>query len=331
MGVELYELFFRDGSYALDFGFTKEQLRIVGSAMEKAGFRFVEVGHGYGLGASRAGYPAAAESDETYLKTASQVFKNCAYGPFFLPNVGSDDDIKMAADFGARFISIGDNITDIERAERAVARAKSLGLETTVCLMKAYVLPEKSFREKVAVAQGWEPDYISIMDSAGNMTPEEVSGRVEVIKNGGSARPAFHGHDNLSLAAANAVAAAKSGAARIDASLGGLGRSGGNAATEVVAALFEKEGIATTVGLGGLEPVIDAVRRAKIELPGGKDFTDILLGLYGLHSSIARMLNDSADRRGIARAALYEQVAAVNPVNPTMEEIEEIAERIMVK
>ncbi|MFQ5431960.1 MAG: hypothetical protein ACE5EN_05590 [Nitrospinota bacterium] len=331
MAVELYEVFFRDGSYVLDFGFTKEQMRTVGAAMEMAGFRHVEVGHGYGLGAARAGYPAAAESDETYLKTASRVFKNCAFGPFFIPNVGSDDDIAMAADCGAKFISVGNNITQIESAQESVAKAKSLGLETTVCLMKAYVLAEKEFRQKVKIVQSWEPDYITIMDSAGNMTPDETASRVAVINEEGGSRPGFHGHDNLSLAAANAMTAVKNGAVRIDSSIGGLGRSGGNAATEMLAALFQKENFSSKPSLDDLEPVMEAVRKAKVELPYAKDFTDILLGLYGLHSSIAKSLNDAAKRHGVKRAVLYEQVAAVNRVNPAEEEIDGIAKRMSAK
>ena len=331
MAVELYEVFFRDGSYVLDFGFTKEQLRTVGAAMEAAGFRHVEVGHGYGLGAARAGYPAAAESDETYLKPASQVFNNCAFGPFFMPNVGGDDDISMAADCGAKFISIGNNITQIESAGSSVAKAKSLGLETTVCLMKAYVLPEKEFRQKVSVLQSWEPDYIMIMDSAGNMTPDETANRVAIINEEGGSRPGFHGHDNLSLAAANALAAVKSGAVRIDSSLGGLGRSGGNAATETLAALFQKEKLSSTLSFDDLEPVMEAVRKAKVDLPYAKDFTDILLGFCGLHSSIAKSLNEAAKRHGVKRAALYEKLAEVNPVNPTEEEIDGIARKMGAK
>ena len=328
MAVELYELFFRDGSYVLDFGFTKEQLRLVGGAMEEAGFRYVEVGHGYGMGAARAGHPAAAESDETYLKVASQTFKNCAFGPYFIPNIGSEDDISMAADFGAKFISIGDNITGIEKAEQAVAKAKSLGLKATVCLMKAYVLPDNGFLEKVRIVQQWEPDHITIMDSAGTMIPEEVAARIQMIKETGKAGPGFHGHDNLSLAAANSMAAVKNGATRIDASIGGLGRSGGNAATESLAALFQKEQVVSRPALDDLEPVMEAIKKAKVDMPYAKDFTDILLGLYGLHSSTANWLNDAAGRFGVARAALYEKVASVNRVNPSKEEIEDIAGKL---
>ena len=280
---------------------------------------------------ARAGYPAAAESDETYLKTASQVFTNCAFGPFFIPNVGGGDDISMAADCGAKFISIGNNITQIESAQSGVAKAKSLRLETTVCLMKAYVAPEKEFRQKVNIVQSWGPDYITIMDSAGNMTPDETANRVAIVNEEGGSRPGFHGHDNLSLASANALAAAKSGAVRIDSSLGGLGRSGGNAATETLVALFQKEKLSPTLSFDDLEPVMEAVRKAKVDLPCAKDFTDILLGLYGLHSSIAKLLNEAADRHGVKRAALYEKLAEANPVNPTEEEIDGIAKRMGAK
>lgn len=330
MNVELYELFFRDGSYAIDFGFTSKHMRVVGGAMEDAGFRFVEVGHGYGMGAERAGYPSAVEPDEAYLKTASKIFNRCAFGVFYIPGVGTPDDLSLAVDYGAKFVSIGHNITQIEEAEQAVLKAKSLGLQTTVCMMKAYVLSAENFEKKVKIAQGWEPDYIMIMDSAGNMTPEETAKRIRVIVETGKARAGFHGHDNLSLASVNSLTAVKNGALRIDVSLGGLGRSGGNVATQIMAALLEREGLGsnTSPKLDSLEPVMEAVRKAGLKIPGAPDMTNILLGLYGLHSSIAYVLNDTAKRFGLNRAKLYEKVAEQNRVNPAPEDITNIAKSL---
>jgi len=328
MNQHFFEVFFRDGSYALDFGFTAEHLRIIGGAMEDAGFEYVEIGHGYGQGAARKGYPAAAETDEQYLKTASRVFKNTAYGVFFIPGVGTMDDIKKAFDHGIRFISIGQNITAVEQAADAVALSKTLGLLTTVCLMKAHVLAGDRFETKIKSVQAWEPDYICIMDSSGAMTPGEVKQRVESIHRLGSARAGFHGHDNLMLATANSLAAAECGAARLDVSLGGLGRSAGNTRTETMTALFQRLGHPVKPGLEGVEKALESVQRAGLSIPGATGITGLLLGLYGLHSSIADDLDEAAQRIGVPKAKLYEAVANHNPVNPTKSEIEEVALKI---
>ncbi len=324
MKSAIYEVFFRDGSYAIDFGFTVRHMEIVGAAMEKAGFPYVEIGHGYGLGAARAGYPAAAQTDEEYLKAAARIFHRTAFGVFFIPGIGIMDDVRLAIDHGIRFISIGQNITAIEEAEEAVRFARRQGLQTTVCMMKAHLPGDAAFAEKVKRISGWGPDCICIMDSAGCLTPGMVGRKVEQIRAAGGAA-GFHGHNNLQLATANALAAADAGAVRLDASLGGLGRSAGNAHSEILAALFERLKRPLPPPLAQIEPVLNAVEAAGIAMPLGVPLTDILLGLYGLHSSIAPALDEEAARHGVAKALLYETVARKNPVNPTRAEIAETA------
>ncbi len=320
MKSAIYEVFFRDGSYAIDFGFTVRHMEIVGAAMERAGFPYAEIGHGYGLGAARAGYPAAAQTDEEYLKAASRVFHGTAFGVFFIPGIGAIDDIRMALDHGIRFISIGQNITAIEEAEKAVRFARQQGLQTTVCMMKAHLPDDAAFAEKVAHISEWGPDCICIMDSAGCLTPGMVRRKVEQIRAAGAAA-GFHGHNNLQLATANALAAADAGAMRLDASLGGLGRSAGNAHSEILAALFERLGRPLAPTLAQIEPVLNAVETAGIGMPLAVPLTDILLGLYGLHSSIAPALDEEAARHGVPKAMLYKAVALKNPINPTRAEI----------
>ena len=320
MKSEIYEVFFRDGSYALDFGFTARHVEIVGAAMERAGFPYVEIGHGYGLGAARAGYPAAAQTDEEYLAAASAVFRKTAFGAFYIPGIGAIDDIRMALGYGIRFISIGQNITAIKEAETAVRFAGRQGLHTTVCMMKAHLPDDAAFGEIVKRIQAWEPDCICIMDSAGCLTPDMVRRKVEQIRAAGGAA-GFHGHNNLQLATANALAASDAGAVRLDASLGGLGRSAGNAHTEILSALFERLGRPLSPALAQAEMALGAVAGAGIALPLAVPLTDILLGLHGLHSSIAPALDEEAARHGVAKAKLYEAVARKNPVNPTRAEI----------
>ena len=69
------------------------------------------------------------------------------------------------------------------------------------------------------------------MDSAGTMVPKKVNVGVPL---------GFHSHNNLQLAIGNSITAIESGAEEIDGSIGGLGRSAGNAPTEILAILLEK-------------------------------------------------------------------------------------------
>ena len=43
----------RDGSYENNFGFTKNDTINICKSLEKAGVKYIEIGHGLGLGASK--------------------------------------------------------------------------------------------------------------------------------------------------------------------------------------------------------------------------------------------------------------------------------------
>ena len=53
--VEILECTLRDGSYAVDFKFTENDTAILAGVLGRLGFRWIEVGHGVGLGAMKAG------------------------------------------------------------------------------------------------------------------------------------------------------------------------------------------------------------------------------------------------------------------------------------
>lgn len=50
----------------------------------------------------------------------------------------------------------------------------------------------------------------------------------------------FYGHNNLQLAIANTLTAIQADADTVDTSIAGLGKSFGNAPTEILAALYER-------------------------------------------------------------------------------------------
>jgi len=80
------------------------------------------------------------------------------------------------------------------------------------------------------------------LDTAGTMLPEDVKKYINIGKINIKAPLGFHAHNNLQLGVANTIVAMESGADAIDVSVGGLGRSAGNAPIEILAILLEKYG-----------------------------------------------------------------------------------------
>ena len=75
---DLMEVTLRDGSYVIDFQFTAEDTANLVSALESAGFRWIEIGHGLGLNAQDTGKRRAVASDEEHLAAAQQAARRAA-------------------------------------------------------------------------------------------------------------------------------------------------------------------------------------------------------------------------------------------------------------
>lgn len=115
---------------------------------------------------------------------------------------------------------------------------------------------------------GLPPLCITLCDTIGAADPVQVRRLVEAVRNRWNYPVALHLHDTRGLGIANALAGLELGVARFDASVGGLGgcpfagnrAAAGNIATEELALLCDRLGIATGINLPAL---IEAARLAE--------------------------------------------------------------------
>ncbi len=77
-------------------------------------------------------------------------------------------------------------------------------------------------------------NYFSLVDSYGGVYPDEVSRLITQCKALTQIPVGFHGHNNIELAFANALAAVEAGCDIIDATIAGMGRGAGNLRTELL-------------------------------------------------------------------------------------------------
>lgn len=245
--ANILECTLRDGSYPIEYQFTAEDTAIIATALENAGFNLIEIGHGLGLDASSAGEGVAAATDEEYIKAASSALKKAKFGTFFIPGIGKEKSLKMAAEYGMDFVRIGTNAPEVKKAEKYIKLAKKLGMIVSSNLMKSYALKPQELVECAKMVEEWGADIAYVVDSAGGMLPEEVREYVKQIKDKVDISIGFHGHNNFSLAVANTLVAIESGATFVDCTLQGIGRSAGNAPTEILLLTLEKLGYKTGI------------------------------------------------------------------------------------
>jgi 4-hydroxy 2-oxovalerate aldolase len=325
--VQVLDNTLRDGSYAVDFAFTAEHTAAICTELERAGVGYIEVGHGAGLGATARGFHPAAASDEEYLRAARGALTTARFGMFCNPAIASLDDVDRAADHGMDFIRVGTDVTGVAESRPYLERAKQRGLFATANLMKSYALPPEGFAEAAARSESFGADVVYLVDSAGSMFPEDVRAYLDALRARTSVRFGFHGHDNLGLAVYNSLFSADQGAAFLDGSLLGLGRSAGNAPTELVAAALDKRGYDTGVDVLRLLEVGARCACPLLARPGIAPL-DVVSGYAGFHSNFLPKVMAAAEEYGVSAARLIIELCEVDRLGVADDVLRRIATRM---
>ncbi len=287
----------RDGSYVVDYQFTVEDTFIVAHGLAAAGIRHIEVGHGLGLNAQNCGKGSAAITDIEYITAArAAVPESALIGSFFIPGIGTENSLRAAADAGLGFVRLGMDVDDYSKLEPFVKLAKSLKLEVWGNMMKSYLVPPTEFALVSQRVGEFGVDVVAIVDSAGGMTPNDVAAYTEATLARSTQVPlAFHGHNNLTLAVANCLRFIECGGVYVDGSLAGLGRSGGNAATELLAAvLTQRNSLAWPIDWKRLVEFADSMMQFCVPDHARPRAAEIATGLNYFHTSFAPLVELAA-------------------------------------
>jgi 4-hydroxy 2-oxovalerate aldolase len=319
----------RDGSYVIDFQFTKEDTSRIASELYKAGFPYIEVGHGVGLGASKRGFDVAAATDEEYCEaTAPVVGDKAKWGMFCIPGIAKLEDLEMAIDHGMGFVRVGTDVHKVDESLKFIELAKKKGLEVFANFMKSYVLSPVEFAELVNKSHGFGADGIYLVDSAGGMLPDQVKAfiRAAYAKNPDFVL-GFHGHNNLGLGMANALVSIEEGVTFIDTSLQGFGRSAGNVPAEQLVCLLDLMGLNDRYDPIMIMNLGETLIRPLIAQRGMSSL-DITAGWSQFHSSFMPMILKIAKEERIDPRLLINEVCKVNKITTSLEHLQSIAKTI---
>ena len=160
------------------------------------------------------------------------------------------------------------------------------------------------------------------------MSPETSE---QALKDAVTIPVGFHGHSNLGLSQANALAAAAAGADEIDCGLLGMARSAGNCATELAAATLQRAGYLPDVDLYGLLHYLD---ETLIPAMRGYDYhvavnpTELMLGLTGCHSAFLPLFQKVAREEGVSLLRLIADVSAIDRKSPSEALLRETAQKL---
>jgi 4-hydroxy 2-oxovalerate aldolase len=123
---------------------------------------------------------------------------------------------------------------NMQKVSDISAYFRSVGVGVSVNLLRASKFSDEQSVEYCGRAKELGASYFYIADSNGHFLPYQVRNRIVSLKKAfPEMQIGFHPHDNLRLAAVNAIEAAQGGADIVDSSLLGYGKGAGNLKTEV--------------------------------------------------------------------------------------------------
>ena len=229
------------------------------------------MGNCLGIGAYEADNSISPLDDQEYLDLVQPYLDKAEIGMFIGVKNTSEKNIAKAAANGLKFLRIGANAGDGKKAIDGIKLVKKYGMKCRYSMMKGYILSASDLSEEAKMLADAGLDEVTIMDSAGTMYPEMVKTYCKALTSKVSIPVAFHGHNNLGLSVANALAALEGGATVLDCGLMGMARSAGNCATELITAVLQQQGMLEYVDFLTLLHFIDDELAPAMEEKGYHD------------------------------------------------------------
>lgn len=116
MNSKILDCTLRDGSYAINFKFTKKDTACVVKNLSDSGIDFIEIGHGLGVGASSKTKYKSNYTDFEHMEAIKNL-KDIKWGAFCIPGIADLDDIKKSIDYKPNFFGL-DQIWKIIKNKR---------------------------------------------------------------------------------------------------------------------------------------------------------------------------------------------------------------------
>jgi len=101
-----------------------------------------------------------------------------------IPGIGTVDELRMAADCGARTVRVATHCTEADISEQHIGLGRKLGLDTVGFLMMSHMASARDDRRRTKLMESYGANCVYVTDSAGYMLPEDVSSRIVCVRDG---------------------------------------------------------------------------------------------------------------------------------------------------
>ena len=287
--------------HPLQHQYSKQQVKDIAIALDKAKVDAIEIAHGDGLTGGCFNYGFGAHTDWEWIEGIAEHLSHAKLTTLLIPGIGTIDDLKRAKDLGVTSVRVATHSTEADVSAQHIAAAREMGMDVAGFLMMAHMNDPQGLASQAKQMEDYGALCVYVTDSAGALMMDGVRDRIRAFKD--VLKPeteiGIHCHHNLSLGVANTVVAMQEGANRLDASLAGMGAGAGNCPLEVLIACLNKMGTEHNSDLFPLMDLADDVIRPLQQRPVQVDRETLSLGYAGVYSSFLLHSERAAKKYGL--------------------------------
>jgi 4-hydroxy 2-oxovalerate aldolase len=291
----IYDVTLRDGSHANQHSFTAKFCADYIDTAYAAGIRYLEVGHGNGLGGSSLHIGRLKDPDLwATVAEKTSIYKDLRIGVHVIPGLATFEDIDLAIANGVSVFRMACHCTEADTTETYIEYATRRDQEVWGLLMMAHMVKPDHLAREAKKMESYGASRFVFLDSAGALTPSMVRCITEELRTVLEVPLGFHAHNNLHSAIANSLAALAAGCNSIDACAGGYGAGAGNLSLEALVALLEKDGISTGLDIRKITGLAALVEHHFPSSLPKVDSLSAATGFHGVFSGFKPKILDAA-------------------------------------
>lgn len=247
--VKLLDCTLRDGGYYNDWDFSLEEAQDYVDNLVRGGVDIIEIGFRFTPKKSFLG--PFAYTRESLLERL-ELPEGVQFGVMINASdyLGEDWEALLEAAFvpeaqsRVSLVRIAAHIGQVPECHAMVAWFKDQGYDVGLNVMQISQADDAQITALIEDVEARFVDFEALYfaDSLGNLNTDDVT-RIVGLFRASSPKPiGFHGHDNIGLGVANAMAALAAGASWVDATVTGMGRGAGNTQTEYLSLEMARQG-----------------------------------------------------------------------------------------
>jgi 4-hydroxy 2-oxovalerate aldolase len=232
----------RDGGYYNQWDFDEALVNEYLDAVAQAGIKFVEIGFRFTPKDTFFG-PYAYSTDDFLRSLVIPDVLNIGVMLNAKDLVSFDGDVTKCIDSlfvpasqsPVKFVRIATHLSEVDDCHEAICRLVELGYQVGLNLMQANLYSREVLSDFADNINAWGKVFVLYFaDSLGNMNSVDVQRLVESFSKHWHGAIGIHAHNNMGRAINNTTTALETGVQWLDATILGMGRGAGNAASEIL-------------------------------------------------------------------------------------------------